>query len=481
MADLATRFPYNPIQPGAFSTIDVAALANRDTTPGAPVPAFIGAATGGTPGQVLYFRDAMALKSVLRSGPLFDAARLALIGGASRVAVVRVIGAAAAPATLILAGSAGTGVTLTAKDTGAWTNAVKVLVEALNKVTITYVDALGATFTEVFSLGTGATAQQVADAINGLNPTIQGSSFVNAVAGAGTMPLATLTLTNLAGGNDGGAPVGADWTNALTPLETEEVSIVVAATADNTVHAQVKAHCDAMSTVAARKSRTTLFGGAVGETTTATIARAAALRAARAQVVYPGMVMLNSAGVPTLYDPFFRAALFAGMHCALPDAATSLTHARTVELDVERRLSTAQGGEVEQLLAAGVTVAAPAPGSGIWIVDSLSTYITDQTFRDFHKIRSADASAARLRTRLEDKFCGGKTLDGTALQVKQETIAELDDQKTIQLIRGHLDPSVTTDPNNPSKLLVNAPVQLIDTQKYLMITVALQPSSVVTA
>lgn len=477
--DTAVHFPIQPLQPGAYSALDASALHQRPSGVGQPVPAIIGDCKGGTPNAAQYFTDPQAMRNILRSGPAYDAARLAL-KSCPRVAVVR--GGAPVASSSALAGTGGTAVTLTALDAGTWTNGIKRIVEANNKVTISFTDPVtGVVYKEVFDMGAGATAAQIVAAINGKNPTINGSRFVTAAAGAGTAPLTVAASAALAGGADAGAFQAGDWTACLTVLESEDVSIVVAATSDNTVHALVDAHCTALSTPSARRERTQLFGGAWGETDAATIARAAALRGARSKIVFPGIVDLNDAGVATNYDPFLFAALTAGMHCGLADPATSLVHADVPVLDVERRLSTVAGSSVDLLLAAGVSPAVPKPGGGIWFVEDLSTYILDDIFRDFIKIRSADESARRLRTRLEGNFTGGKTVAGTPTEIRQDAMSELDDQVVAQLIQGHLPVTVAQDPNRRSQMIVTAPVQLIDTQKFILITLALQPAAVQTA
>lgn len=475
MANTTVRFPYAPIQPGAYSIVDTSALQRAAQAPFPPIVAIVGDTTGGAPGKALYFNDAQAAKNVLRSGGALDLARLAVAGGSPRVCVVRA-GTGILQSSKALAGATATPVTLTAIDYGAWTNNIKVTVAANNAVTIAFTDARGVTFTENFNAGSTATAQQVVDLINGKVPTQPASQYVTAALTTGTMPLTVAAQSTLAGGSDGAALVAGDWTTALQVLETEEIDIVVPATGDATVHAQVQTHCNAMSAVAARKERVTVIGGVAAETPAQAVSRAAAIADRRVQLVYPGVSLVDDTGALRAYAPYQAAAFVAGMHAALPDVATSLVHARTPGiLDVERRLSTIAGGDVETLLAGGVTPITPAPASGFWIVDSLSTYLADPDFRDFHKIRTADEVAQRLRVRLEAKFVGTKSLDGSANEIQVETVAELNDQLTERLIRAYLKPTVAPSPTNPRAYLVQAPVSIPDTTKFILLTVALQP------
>lgn len=475
MPDANTRFPFNAVQPGGYSVVDASALIDSESNPGAPVVGILGDCTGGKPNTALVFTRPQALKSILRSGPAFDCARFAL-SRAQKVIVVRV-GNAIAQGTKALAGATVSPVTLTAIDYGVWTNSIKVTVAANNKVTITYTDPNGVTFTEVFDAGTGATAQDVVDFINGKKPGVAASAYVTAAVTAGTMPLTVAAISNLTGGADTGTIVSGDWTTGLTALETEDVSLVTVATGDATVHAQVVTHCNAMSAVGARKERTAIVGGVAGESVTTVIARMTALREKRAQVVYPGVSLFDVNGNVTAYAPFYAAALVAGEHAALPDVATSLLHSVLPILDVEKRLSTISGGDIDLLLAANISPIAPRPGGGFWMVDSLSGYQADASLRDFHKTRTADESARRLRTRLEDKFVGKKALSRTADSIKREALAELTDQVTEELLRAFRQPEVVQSPTDPRTHLVTCPVMLPDTNKFILLTLALQPPS----
>jgi hypothetical protein len=470
----------NPLQPGAYSAVDSSAFAGTGL-PRAPVVAILATGAGGLPLTAMYFRGPGAMRGVLRSGIAYDMGRFAFAGGASRVCVVRVgQSGTIARSTLALAGTSGTGVTLTSLDYGAWTTGINVTVAANNNVTITYVDPFGTTFTENFNVGTGATAVQVATAINGLTTGFAKSNYVSAVAGAGTMPLATAATAPLAGGNDGLAPANSDWTAALTVLETQPVSIVTVGSGSSTIHALALAHANNMSTPTARRERTVVAGGVAGENAATAAARmTGALLDKRFQLISPGMWDFNTSGVLTLYDPFYVSAKVAGMHCSLPDPAFSLAHKRFPAYDIEFRFSTLQGSDVDTLLAASVTPLTPAPGSGVWFADSLSGYrASDAVYADFHKVRSADYVSNFLRTSLEQRFVGAKSLAGSANAIGAWTTQLCTNLVSQQVIRMYQPPVVTPGADTRS-YQVSVPVMLVDAIKFIFITVALQPSSTV--
>lgn len=487
MTDPILRFPVTPLQPGGFSTLDVGALAAAAQRPNAPVGALLGDCKGGKPNTPLLITSPQLAKAVLRSGPLYDVARAFFAGGGSSLFGVR-IGNGIAAATKSLAGAAGTPVILTANDFGTWTNGIKVTVAANNKVTVAFTDGFGVTYTENWAMGSSATAQQVVDAINGKAAGFTKSAYVTAAlppSGTNTMPLTAAAQAAMTGGADTGSVISGDWATGLTSIETKDVDLVGVATNDATVHAQLRAHCDTMSSVLARRERTSVVGVALAETDSQYVARAAALAAGRVQLVGPGIYLYDDAGNLTLYEPYVAAAGTMGEHCALPDPANALTHKVAAWIvDVERELSTAPGSSLDVLLAGGVTPLAPAEGGGIWYVDSLCTNLSVPLLADFHKIRTADECAKRLRRRLERRFVGPKTLDGTSQEIALEAAAEADEQVRTTLLRGRGTINVQEDPNDPRIQLVQVQVILPDTTKFILLTVALRPpnsSTVVTA
>jgi hypothetical protein len=236
-----------------------------------------------------------------------------------------------------------------------------------------------------------------------------------------------------------------------------------------------------MSAANARKERTAIVGGLTGETVAKTIERIGNLRSSRVQVACPGMNQYNAKGEITLFAPFYRAAMYAGMHCGLPDVATALTHSLTPEIGPETLYSTAQGGPLDQLLLAGASPAAPRPGGGTWIVDSLSTSNEAAGyFRDFHKIRSADYVAHYVRGELEEVFTGTKNLNGTKESIELRAQLLLKELQSQRIIRAFKEPKVEPGPNtgpvvtSANSYNLTLPVMLVDTDKYIFITVALQ-------
>lgn len=478
--DFVAKPPYNVLQPGAYSAVDSSLLAAPSFAAGKPIPAVIGTSFGGQPNVAMYFRSPGLLRQILRSGVGYDVCRFLFDGGAPQVAFVRVGNSPTQGTLALLAGGGATIITLTSQDWGSWVNAILVTVAAGPIVTLVYIDVFGNAFTEKWDftgIG-GLTPAVVAAAINGTQYGFAGSNYVTAVAGAGALPFANVSAVPLAGGTDGQAPIAGDWTNGLTALETQVIDFVLVATGDATIHAQALTHCQNMSAPLARRERIGVFGGLLGETVAfQTGTRMPGLRSARAQLIYPGMFDFNANGVQTLYDPFYAAAKIVGMHCAQADIATSLVHKPVPIIKAEVDLSTVQGGALDVLLQAGVSPIAPAFGGGYWLVDDLTGYnLPDQTWRDVVKTRSADFVAQWCRQDLESQFVGSKGLSSSQQAIAQAATTDLSRLQTMQIIKAFR-PSVVEPGPITGSWSVSLPVMLIDTNKFIFLTVQLQPSS----
>lgn len=477
--DFVARPPYNVVQPGAYSAVNASELTSPPVANNTPYTALVGPCEGGLPTTPLFFSSPGLLLAVLRGGPLYDAARFNLGTGASQVCVVRV-GKKLKQGTLTLTSTSG-GVKLTSIDSGKWVNGITVEVVAGPIVTLKYTDPSGNVFTEKWTFTGTPTNEEVANAINGLTYGFTASNFVTAVAEEPTKTgLKMAAAAPLTGGEEE-APELAQWEAGFAATENIEPSVMVAVTGEAAIHAKLLEHCQNMSAPTTRHERTAIIGGVKGESPATAIARLAALRSARVQPVYPEVTDFNSKGEVVIWDPFYVAAKVAGMHCALPDPATSLVHAKVPCIGVGVPLSTVQGGAVDQLLLAGFTTLTPAPGGGVWIVDSISaSNEAAGTFRDFHKVRSADYVAQYVRRALETKYTGGKTLNGTRAAMGIDAANLLRELKAAKIIRDYKQPTVEPGPTTGAVVTsanssnVSLPVMLVDTNKFIFITVSLQ-------
>jgi hypothetical protein len=186
MSDVFPGLPFAPVQPGAYSVIDTTQISTSQRGPQRKVVAVVGPATGGAPNTPLFVYGQAALKQLLRSGDLYDLARLAFLGGSQPVCVVRA-GAAITQGTAAVAAAGGTGLNLKSLDYGAWTNSIKYSVAGSSVLTITYTDPVsGVTYKETYTpTAVGAAIpQNLIDMISGNVAGTPKSSLVTATLGA---------------------------------------------------------------------------------------------------------------------------------------------------------------------------------------------------------------------------------------------------------------------------------------------------------
>jgi hypothetical protein len=420
------------ILPGAYSKIDASELVPSSQGL-ATVLSIIGDATGGTPGVPYFFRSGDQAKSILRSGPLLDAIRFAydpsndgIQGGADLIVAIRAN--PATQSTLALAANAGTGITLTSRDYGAWTTGIQAKVEAGSvsgkKITIQYIDASLGTITEVYD--NQANIAALVTAINsGIANGQAASQFVTAVAGVGTDPITNVAFTPLAGGVEG-TTTSTHYTNALLKLELEDVDIVVPVTNDATIHALVNAHCAALSNTKGRKERIGIVGslpasgfGTTDLYVTDLVTKAVAMNSDRMMLVAPGIKRPNASGVLTSYGAEYLAALVAGLACAQELGQTPTgKFVKIVGLD-----AAFTNPQLETLLLGGVAPVEFVRNEGFKVTQAITTWQTNANpiYREFSVRRVGDAIMKDLRLTLNRTFTGARG-DATTVQSMLSTV-----------------------------------------------------------
>ena len=188
------------------------------------------------------------------------------------------------------------------------------------------------------------------------------------------LPPALIGWTYLAGGT-ATAPATADWTNALSMLQGEDVQWVVALSGDPAIHAAVDAHVQYMSTVGQRERRA-FVGPVVGTALSAVEALPLAIDSDRTAMVWPGYYDYDVNGILTLYDPFYSAALLAAGFAGLSPGETMSNKTLTVRgLEVTVRNPT----DTDALINAGVC-ALEMTSAGYKVVRAISTWLVDDKF-----------------------------------------------------------------------------------------------------
>ena len=226
-----------------------------------------------------------------------------------------------------------------------------------------------------------------------------GEGYVTATraANVGTVP-AILPFTYLAGGSDG-VTTNAEWSNAFTVLQTEDVQWVVPVSSTPAIHAMADTHCAFMSNVG-RMERRAIVGGASGATDAFAIAAAKALNSDRTSYVHLGFYDYNTAGALVLFEPTILAALLAGMFSGV-NPGTSLTNKTFKARGLERKLKNPT--DTDLLINGGVLCAEDTP-KGYKVVKSITTWLTNTNYNRVEVSCgvAADFVARNVRQALDD-------------------------------------------------------------------------------
>lgn len=195
------------IKPGVYSTVDVEALVPRRLSPAGTI-GVIGVATGGKPRTITTINSPTEAKAQLRSGVLRNVIELMYdpspeVQGAGEVKYYR-LNAAVAGSLILKDGSAANVITVTAKDSGVWTNQIRIKVEAgsvsgkkisindvLNPLITEVGDNLGQAFSIEYTGGLDAARMTITKTGD-----LATSLLIEVDDGGGFDPLTTVDLTN---------------------------------------------------------------------------------------------------------------------------------------------------------------------------------------------------------------------------------------------------------------------------------------------
>lgn len=169
-----------------------------------------------------------------------------------------------------------------------------------------------------------------------------------------------------------GSITATEYADTLTALETEDVSIIGTPSTDEAIHILIKNHCVLMSGTTGRKERTFVVGGPVGETVDQAIARAKNLNSKYGTLAYPGFTQYDT-GDPSktkTYAPSMYAAKLLGQ-----EAALAINEPWTNKsVDILKWEKTLTNGDLEKLIAAGVTAGARSQDNRLVTIRALTTY-----------------------------------------------------------------------------------------------------------
>jgi hypothetical protein len=202
-----------------------------------------------------------------------------------------------------------------------------------------------------------------------------GEGFVTAtrVSGVGAVP-AAINWTYLTGGSDG-VVTNAEWQEAYTTLQSEDVQWVVPLSSSGAIHAMNDTHCSYMSNVA-RMERRGIVGGASGATDEAAILAAKQLNSDRTSYVHLGYYDYDAKGRLKLYEPYFAAALIAGAFSGV-NPGTPLTNKSIKVRGLERKLRNPT--DTDRLINGGVLCVEDKP-NGYRVVKSITTWLNSTAY-----------------------------------------------------------------------------------------------------
>lgn len=174
-------------------------------------------------------------------------------------------------------------------------------------------------------------------------------------AGVGQLPSPMSAPAYLSGGSTGVA-TNSDWAAAFQALQNEPLArIIVPLTDQSAIHAMGDAHCNYMSQPTIRKNRVQIVGGALGESVTQVLNRAANLNSRRTTLVWPGIQDVDYiTQTMTTYPPYIAAAQAGAILSSLP-VTNALTHQSLACKGLEGNLqNTLQRTDYDNLVNGGV-------------------------------------------------------------------------------------------------------------------------------
>lgn len=194
------------------------------------------------------------------------------------------------------------------------------------------------------------------------------------VAGGGAQP-ALLSATLLIGTAPTPAMI-ADWTNALSALQTVDVQWIAVLTANPAVWAALDAHCQYMST-AGQKERRGFAGPALGLTAAAAEAIGITVNSDRTAFAWPGHADYDVAsGALVTWAPYMTAALIAAGFAGLNPGETMTNKTLTIEgLETQVRNPT----DTDALIQSGV-IPVEEDNTGFTVTRAVSSWLQNNKY-----------------------------------------------------------------------------------------------------
>ena len=279
-------------------------------------------------------------------------------------------------------------------------------------------------------------------------------------------------------------PTELQMVNALQEVEGEIVPglspslIVPLMPATTLLLSAISNHCDIQSSVRYRSERRAVLGCAVGTQPRDAQSLATSTGNSRVCLIYPDMATISfvdSAGVSQSYlvgGEFIAVAVALATFNPAIDSATPWTN-RSISgfLDLGRTLDDVDANTTAN---AGVTVLKQTP-NGIQVRHGLTTNMTSVLTKTPTVIQIADDIHLRCRN-LCESYIGLKFVPQTIQQIEARVNNLFKQLVRDQIITTYTGLSVTTDPNDPTGLLVDVFYKPVFPLLYIQFTFTVQGS-----
>ena len=290
---------------------------------------------------------------------------------------------------------------------------------------------------------------------------------------------ATGSLVSLAGGSNGTA-AASDWQSAIDALSGSDVQMVVPLTGS----ASTIAYCQTDITNWAAQGQQYaqgIYGLAWGATDSQLQQQAGSLGTGNAELVAPGYVGGNSAGVSTNFDGFYMAARYAGLVAAQISAATPTTNKTVHVSQLERTLAAT---EQQSLLASGVTCIVPRRKGGFKVLEDRTTNSASTNIYDTQG--SVRRSVNVVRAALQDGLDADVGIASLGVATQHALIRRATEILTAQQQAGNIAgfspvTNVTQSASNATAWLVDVDVTVEVPINHLLCTVNLSTGAVTSA
>lgn len=271
--------------------------------------------------------------------------------------------------------------------------------------------------------GSAYTAQStmfaIIDTINALSNLVTAADGRGAAVGAA---IPTNSAATYFTGGTNGAYTATEWTSALTAMEAENAQFIATPDSSSSVHAAIKTHCVAMSSVSNRKERSFFVGGAWGESESTAKTNATTLNSKYGVYVYVGGTARNVNGDVTEYAASYVACMLMGMRVAM--ATNMPLTSKTLNLiSLEKKLSNTS---IEACLEKGVCPLAYNANGIASIVRGLTTYQADDLkFNEESMMNEQNYISLDLRNYLQTLFIGNPGIKTSLGAIQGAVISRL--------------------------------------------------------